>query len=1152
MHSENKSQKDIHISLKDVGYIPESADDFYAQLMSAIGCRPDFQRVYDRMAAVFHHFIDQYTSTTEINLVGSFAKIDYLLKTANANGEMAKLINDTRSRLNKRALLTAEEMECFCMLDFKRLCQFIALVTGTDIPNAATLLFPQDEKNADRKALISQCSRMIVDHWDDQFVYGQIDDGMNYFHNAKVAYTQGNKIYDYDWSYLKDLYYKGAQLNLVRPRLKEEVIYPELIIFEPDFLVDISTVARCFDNFAESDIVNIINRLQPSVTTEPILLGNLSGQLLDECIHQIPSTHTYKDSVRTYFERYPLALSYVNLDSNFHKEAQKQKTNISRAFSELLPHAIAGFDSREGIVEPSFFSEMLGLQGRMDYLQMDMTVVIEQKSGKGGFPYDDFHNPRHREQHYIQLLLYMSLIRYNYRKVYDANNHRLHAFLLYSKYSESLLGLGFAPSLLFRAIKVRNRIAHRDIMCAMPGGWDFLNTITIDDINEKKTDNALWNRFQKTGIEDTLNAIHHATPTERAYCLRFLQFISNEHLLSKIGNKSKENSGFAAIWHDSIGDKLAAGNIYDQLTLTLQDTGDQRVETLLLTFDQAHDSDSSNFRIGDIVVLYPYNKGDEPHATQTIVQRCTITDIQRNCITLRLKSPQTDNRYFARQAGKWWAIEHDFMESSYSSLYKGMFAFLSAPQHRRDLLMMQRQPIVDKTVTLKGNYGSFNDLALRVKQAKELFLIIGPPGTGKTSYGMLNTVKEQLLEPDTYILLLSYTNRAVDEICSKLYAENIDFIRIGGELTCNGCYQNNLLTSRVKDMDNIAQLKEMIRHQRIVVSTTTSLSANIELLQHKHFDLAVVDEASQILEPHIIGILSARYRGMCAIEKMVMIGDYRQLPAVVQQRPEMSTVSEGCLHLIRLYDCRLSLFERLLRQYEHNPQVTYMLTKQGRMHEEIASFPNIAFYGGKLKVVPLPHQTGITNIKTLDNNGIDRMICKHRVVFVGSHANDDVANDKVNQSEAEMIAATVVRIYMMTRNCFDVDATVGVIVPYRNQISAVRMAIDRYGIALLHNISIDTVERFQGSQRDFIIYGFTIQRYYQLQFLTDSEFIDNEGNIVDRKLNVAMTRAREHLIIIGNPELLNRNITFCNMIEHISNRGGYYDIPAEKYISGEF
>ena len=161
------------------------------------------------------------------------------------------------------------------------------------------------------------------------------------------------------------------------------------------------------------------------------------------------------------------------------------------------------------------------------------------------------------------------------------------------------------------------------------------------------------------------------------------------------------------------------------------------------------------------------------------------------------------------------------------------------------------------------------------------------------------------------------------------------------------------------------------------------------------------------------------------------------------------------------------------------------------------------------------------------------MLNAHRIAFIASPHVDNTTAMKTNQAEAEMIAATVMQIYRSTADRFDEAQTVGIIVPYRNQIATIRSAIDAayrtmYGDAdtqqaeaqrnKLHNITIDTVERYQGSQRDYIIYGFTVRQRYQLDFLTNNTF-EEDAMRIDRKLNVAMTRARLHMLMVGNPEV---------------------------------
>ncbi len=151
-----------------------------------------------------------------------------------------------------------------------------------------------------------------------------------------------------------------------------------------------------------------------------------------------------------------------------------------------------------------------------------------------------------------------------------------------------------------------------------------------------------------------------------------------------------------------------------------------------------------------------------------------------------------------------------------------------------------------------------------------------------------------------------------------------------------------------------------------------------------------------------------------------------------------------------------------------------------------------------------------------------------------------------------MIAATVVKIYEIEHEGFDADTTVGVIVPYRNQIATIRSCIARYSINALHDITIDTVERFQGSQRRYIIYGFTIRHYYQLRFLTDTTFEDVDGTVVDRKLNVAMTRAEEHLIMLGHAPLLAKSPVFSRLMDFMRKKNCFLEVGRKEYVAGKF
>ena len=153
-----------------------------------------------------------------------------------------------------------------------------------------------------------------------------------------------------------------------------------------------------------------------------------------------------------------------------------------------------------------------------------------------------------------------------------------------------------------------------------------------------------------------------------------------------------------------------------------------------------------------------------------------------------------------------------------------------------------------------------------------------------------------------------------------------------------------------------------------------------------------------------------------------------------------------------------------------------------------------------------------------------------RIFFPSKNCRQAGVSEKVNTEEARIVAQLLKTIHTLSGTSFDPSKTVGVIVPYRNQIAMIRQEINRLDIPSLIPISIDTVERYQGSQRDIIIYSFTVQSRYQLDFLTSNCFVE-DGKVIDRKLNVALTRARKQLIITGNEAILHQNALFKDLID---------------------
>ena len=211
------------------------------------------------------------------------------------------------------------------------------------------------------------------------------------------------------------------------------------------------------------------------------------------------------------------------------------------------------------------------------------------------------------------------------------------------------------------------------------------------------------------------------------------------------------------------------------------------------------------------------------------------------------------------------------------------------------------------------------------------------------------------------------------------------------------------------------------------------------------------------------------------------------------------------------------------------------------MHPEVADFPCREFYHDEhLQPVPLPHQSEIA-LDYADiglHDALDSLLRTHRMIFLPSRLcrRPDVS-DKVNTDEAAIVAEVLRRVRLMMGSAFTPEKSVGVIVPYRNQIAVIRKEIERFGMPELESVSIDTVERYQGSQRDVIIYSFTVQNAWQLEFLAASCFTD-AGRVIDRKLNVALTRARRQMIMTGNVGVLSSNPVFSRLIEYVSGNGG--------------
>lgn len=1099
---------------------------------------------------LLHKVLEQacYELTTGVTLsfANLFSRLDYICKEKKMTPSDRYAIQTMRRNCNAAMgdRFQADMQEY--LYDLRALVRFVSLGFEEDIPASILPEIPHSNRpyQGTRLSHIPYV-RASVTSWNDTQIFAATDSETDPF--IIINYAKGG--YDGDLLYLKDLLSENLPLNLLDVRVDEENHYiPNLIVIHPDYLIDISSLAACFREYGHHPLNYFMNKIKPRANTAPILMGNLASQFLDDYINEQPQEPvSYPRTIKKFFAASALDFCTCPLPADFHAQAQAQMMNIRSFVHDVLPHNIRNFNKKNTLLEASFICEKLGLQGRVDMMQKDFQVLIEQKAGKR----DEYHR-RHKEDHFIQMMLYQGVLMYNFGQ----ETANMQTFLLYSKYADGLLIEHFAENLFRESIKLRNYIVHNEMQLGDGAIGEIVDSLSTDLLNELQIGGKLWNDYQEPQLQTAINTLKRCTPLERAYFNRFFTFVSKEQILSKTGGSNDASHGFAGNWHIPLHEKLEAGNILTGLTIQeKQSSGPGKGYDLIELHIPTQDEDFlPNFRTGDMVILYAYK--EEPDMRKQILMKGNILELQPDRMTLVLRNGQ-QNKDIIGGKEEVFAVEHDFSDTSANNGFRGLYAFLSAQADRKELLLGVRPPAQLEDVKLNGDYGRFNELILKEKQAKDYFLLVGPPGTGKTSCALRFMVEEALSEPDTSILLLSYTNRAVDEICAMLtdsgIADRTPFIRIGNELSCDKRFVPYLLKYSLDDCPKLTDIQQKMARTRIFVGTTTAINNRLNLFTLKHFQLAIIDEASQILEPDLIGILSARHQQHNAIDKFILVGDYKQLPAIAQQSAEEAAVNDLLLRNIGLEDCRNSLFERL---YKSSPDTCRsILHKQGRMHPAIAEFPNQTFYyREQLESVPLPHQLEETPYEAglIPQDTIDQLLLERRMVFIPAEAPDHLTcSDKTNPNEARIVATLLGHIYRLTESRFDPNRTVGVIVPYRNQIAMIRKEIARLQLTALQDISIDTVERYQGSQRDIIIYSFTIQNFSQLNFLTANTF--QEGNfLIDRKLNVALTRARKQLLLTGNPHILGANITFYKLMEYIRLHNGYLETDALSFCRGDF
>ena len=1060
--------------------------------------------------------------------------------------------------LNGQAELSREQL----LRDAKTLSFFVKRLTGEDIPAELYRLLPRADATYIAAPMAKERVRRMrvsFQYADDSYLYVlPVDTVADEPLRVRYNVPQMNE----EFAETCRLLWRHAQVNLLDVAIDEAgVLTPSFIILEPDYLIDISSLAECFKEYGHHPANYMLARLQTPDNTRPLLLGNIANLFLDEWIHA-DGEPDYLACMKKAFRSYPIELAACadlrdrEKERDFFADCKRHFDNIRQTVTDTFRASGYELDKTDAVLEPSYICEALGLQGRLDYMQRDMSSFIEMKSGKAD-EYTIRGKVEPKENNKVQMLLYQAVLEY----AMGMDHRRVKSYLLYTRYP---LLYPARPSwaMLRRVMDVRNRIVANEYGIQLRNSLQYtaerLRDINPETLNERQLDNILWRRYLCPSIDVVTQRLQALSPLEQSYFYALYNFVTKELYTSKSGDVDYEGrTGASALWLATLAEKSENGEILYDLVIRENCAADIHKSYLVLERSHAAEETLPNFRQGDAVVLYERNAGDD-NVTNKMIFKGNIEQISDCDIRIRLRAAQRNAGVLPMDSR--YAIEHDYMDTSFRGMYQGLSAFLSATKDRRDLLLNQRQPEFDSSLSaaITAATDDFTRIALKAQAAKDYFLLIGPPGTGKTSRALRSMV-EAFYREGKEILLLSYTNRAVDEICKMLTAitPEIDFIRIGSELSCDEAYRAHLIENVLESCTTRREVQERVIRCRIFVGTVATLSIKTELFRLKTFDVALIDEATQILEPQLLGLLCMRsVSGGNAIGKFILIGDHKQLPAVVLQSSEQSEVYDEGLRAIGLCNLKDSLFERLYRNVtKHQPgcclqtstldlepsnvhsqlstlNALDILCRQGRMNVEVAAFPNHAFYGGLLQPVGLEHQTGTLELTPALYDNEFAALLTRRVAFLPSVPEPPMQSVKMNHSEAKIVArlaAAVYRQYASADGGFNNVSTLGIITPYRSQIALIKKEIASMGIAELNDILVDTVERFQGSERDVIIYSFCVNRLSQLRFLAN--LTEENGIQIDRKLNVALTRARKQMFITGVPRLLEQNPIYCRLLK---------------------
>lgn len=907
--------------------------------------------------------------------------------------------------------------------------------------------------------------------------------------------------------------------------LNSSIDYPvSHMVIESDLLYQASHISMpVLKNDIYCTNVYMMNkRNNENTLTPPMLKGILVNNMVDEYFVSQGNFNIDKDITKLMDEK-KLELSYTT--DEVIDDIKQDLKNHYHSTQALFPDEKK--DKYPNLFEPYLLSARFGFEGRLDLFHIDHMPIEDKENVKDAI-YEVKSGIPHTE-HAYQLTVY----KLTYESCYNRTPHNVK--LLYTKNTvkqqlrEPFIPVSRGQKLIDPSqlvVNLRNQLALIDIMLGST------EERTAPEIPSYMKDEDLCSkcRIYKKDCLHQRDLFGSMSDKDIMYYYNgFMKIINRNELLNKFS--------VASLWNSTIKEKKEKFSVITSMKIVSME--EQHIKLLL------KEGNTSDFKVGDSAFLH---RND---ITKGFMFKCTILQIKGQFIRVKLNKAHISSIEGIEEG---WSLDRSFYLNGSQKERNGLYRFLSSTNSNDkdnrfvNLILGKVKPEFDeeKQIIKFADTSSLNDNQLLAVQkaasAKDYFLVQGPPGTGK-SY-TLAILAYELAKRGEKVLLTGFTNRSVDNALMIL-KDNLNyfnFIRMGSYYSIDDAikpYSTDALSDR-HSIAGVSEIRKEIENKSIFASTAFSVDNFV--LNNMSFDTVIVDESSQMTEPATLLVVT---RG----KRFILFGDHKQLPPVVNTE-QLENVSFPDDNGMMLKSLDQSLFERLTHlntkwqtEKEAYEPASVMLNVQYRMNEEIASFPNRQFYEGSLYSSPEnANRVPLIDLKKVSSKYIDILHPKKPFVFINIKS---MIISKENKEEARIVKKIITELLKSSVP----KSEIGVITPYKAQCSLIRREIESISIRGMEadksDIIVDTVERYQGGHKEIIIVSLTVSDNNMMNFLVEDN--KNEPNL-NRRLNVAITRARSKLIIIGNKSVLSQDKVYRNMLSFLRDKDSVFEAVIEKQM----